>query len=567
MKKFPLFQFLFCLCAFVLISNAKAVFGQVSNPSAWSSLIANDTILHCDTILRQTFNQRESDNWNYVSQNTSINSFITRFEIKPNGFAMFDALPSDKYNSTRIDIYFGFSAFNSSQKFCIFKSPTDSIIIPNNKEFYSIVNHTSPLLIRYYNPLSSNYLFLRRIFALGFTKCYSLFSGAGSWTDSSSWSSLSPIGNRHALINGNVNVDSCVYCSNVSLFNGSINVSSGDTLSVDTLSLHEHDISITGQGSIQISNSARVYKTFENKGSWYFVSFPFDVYKEEIDSDFQMADDTPNSGGNYFYVIKYDGAHRSSNNEANNNWSVLDPSDFNDENPVFKKGFGYLVAIDELAQKDTMFFNTTALRKISPGEEVSLEIEMPSYSSNTSEQHKGWVLCGNPLFSYLPLKNIVDNGSTDGNVYCFDGEKYVAYNFDSDYSLPPFTSFFIKSNRTDILTIRNNSQINKSHIIKNCHLRELISISEPNTNSLTNTNVQVLSEEKANQYHLYANNVYLTNMTSSGTLFVYDLLGRQLSSHKFSIGNSLIRLDVETGLYIIRLKSNIDISFKSFIRK
>ncbi|MCD7913817.1 MAG: hypothetical protein LUG96_00205 [Tannerellaceae bacterium] len=105
-----------------------------------------------------------------------------------------------------------------------------------------------------------------------------------------------------------------------------------------------------------VEDQMHVYKTFDEKGKWYFVSFPFDVYMDGIDKDFELKDDQPNAGGNFLYILFYDGIKRSMQNRSTGNWEII--STMNGNQPVFEKGKGYLIAIDEKATKNTLVFSS-----------------------------------------------------------------------------------------------------------------------------------------------------------------------------------------------------------------
>ena len=103
--------------------------------------------------------------------------------------------------------------------------------------------------------------------------------------------------------------------------------------------------------------------TFAEKGKWYFVSFPHDGSLAGIDARFQLGDAstvTTEPVNNILYIQTYDGRRRAENNRSDGNWTVLSADAFSPEDILLEKGKGYLMAIDETADIQTLSFSSPA---------------------------------------------------------------------------------------------------------------------------------------------------------------------------------------------------------------
>ncbi|MCC8093947.1 MAG: hypothetical protein LIP05_00405 [Tannerellaceae bacterium] len=201
---------------------------------------------------------------------------------------------------------------------------------------------------------TSGYYCLDHVFAFTDLPSYSLFKGKGNWEDEFLWTHLPAYRNRNALIQGEITLSSAIHCRESWLHQSLLTIRDQAALTCRELHLYDSKISIQTEGKLVVEDQMHMYKTFDEKGKWYFVSFPFDVYMDGIDKDFELKDDQPNAGGNFLYILFYDGIKRSMQNRSTGNWEII--STMNGNQPVFEKGKGYLIAIDEKPLKTRLSF-------------------------------------------------------------------------------------------------------------------------------------------------------------------------------------------------------------------
>ena len=91
---------------------------------------------------------------------------------------------------------------------------------------------------------------------------YTKWKGEGDWNDYKNWSHFFPQGKRNALVQGSVSVHNWADCNQ--------------------LIAYQPNIQVTDKGRLTVNRFTAVYP-FAAKGKWFFVSFPFDVYKSDID--------------------------------------------------------------------------------------------------------------------------------------------------------------------------------------------------------------------------------------------------------------------------------------------
>ena len=133
--------------------------------------------------------------------------------------------------------------------------------------------------------------------------------------DKPRWSNLPPLRRRCALISGTATINSSIECQTASLGNGgSLAITENGHFIVNNLFLHSTDnpptatdFSPTVQGELSVKEYITLQYTFPEKGKWYFLSFPFDVYLKEIDNRFQLKDEQFTGNGDYFYMLTYNG--------------------------------------------------------------------------------------------------------------------------------------------------------------------------------------------------------------------------------------------------------------------
>lgn len=195
---------------------------------------------------------------------------------------------------------------------------------------------------------------------------YSLFTGSSDWNNEDRWSHLPAYRHRNALINGTISVNTNISCKDIFIGDGSIRISPTGNLSANNLTIYSGDNALASSstlrssGTINIAGKITVEKTFAQKGKWYFISFPFDVFASGIDPDFQLGDDKSDTNGNYFYVQTYNGEKRANSQSPSNNWEVIPQTIINTSQPIFKKNKGYLIAIDASADRQNLRFSSKA---------------------------------------------------------------------------------------------------------------------------------------------------------------------------------------------------------------
>jgi hypothetical protein len=302
--------------------------------------------------------------------------------------------------------------------------------------------------------------------------------------------------------------------------------------------------SFLNRGSLQVDGRVCLTRNFSRKGVWYFVSFPFDVYAEGVDPDFSLGDDQTNTGGNYFYVLTYDGEKRSTERSGESCWTVVPASAAQGDLPLFEKGKGYLLAIDEEADRTTLCFSSAeGAVPDSFGKTEAFTLTVP-YAVEETDPERGWILCGNPLPSPLPL-GAFDHPDLDGFVYVFNGEGYSAIGVTGNYALPPFSAFFLKAKRSVTLSV-GLMETAQEELLQTLPLRGVPtapSVERASGNEQVKTTIGGRLEGDVFR---------LSGTTGHGRLQVYDSAGRSITSSSFAEGAVVqIALPREKGFYIV----------------
>ena len=376
-------------------------------------------------------------------------------------------------------------------------------------------------------PSDGGYYCIDRIYISGRNRENSLFHSPGNWHQAELWSHHYPTHNRNALIRGEVTVDAPAVCKEMVICNANIQLLEGGSLQTEKIT---------------------TLLPFPEKGKWYFVSFPFDVYPEHIDSRFDLGDETTQTlekTNNVFYVQVYDGIRRSEQNVASGNWQVIPEDAMQDDAPLFRKGQGYLVALDKTAGTDTLCFTSASNEKLTftPTMEIAIEADQ---SQQGDSEHNGWFLCGNPFPSSISIQDIQSNPDLDGYIYCYESGEYKAYPIgDSEHVLAPFAAFFVKAKRNTQLRI-SKSSINKASSFRSALQLYSGEHSDP-TITANESPVPTIN------YKLQGENIFLYNLPGTGRLTIFDIQGKQLHSAKLPAGNSQYSLPNADGIYLIRL--------------
>ena len=572
-------QFAQCvLTKIIFFSTIIPLHAQVPNPSLWESFVKSDkNILISDTFRLQTFGDSEWDNWEYTTSGSTRIQNVSSINIDKLGGKMglqmslqsrinFIKYDPSLYTDVKAEIFFGGLYLNKGDNFRIdiyrekgMSSHTISNINADNatSRYDSLAITNTPCGFDLYTASASSntkgYYCLQYALAYGKIPSYSLFSGDGNWNDTTHWSHLPPLRHRNALIKGNVNIPTAIYCQNIAIHSGRLNINTNSRLTLNNLDLYGDEAFLYSTGEISLANQITFHKTFEELGKWYFISFPFDVYPSGIDSRFEQKDDTPNNGGNYFYVQTYNGDKRSTTNQSFGNWEVVPIH--TDNTPLFEKNKGYLIALDEKATERTLSFSSF------PGDipenfankgviSISLATDIhPDHSENY-----GWYLCGNPFPAPLVLSQIDKNPTLDGNIYVYDGSKYKTYSLNSDYALPPFAAFFVKASSTTEVKITSNNIHTKTINIIPTNIPMNKSISEPYFNQQS---TKITNPHAAN-FHFFIKDkvLYLQNIPGNGYINIFNIMGHCILQKKIEQGSQIIPISNLSGTYILQINSS-----------
>ena len=553
----------FMQCAFLCTSYA--LHAQVSNPSTWESFInSEDNPTVCDTFRIQTFGKSEKDNWDFtLTGSSSVVQDKYTLKLPVGSGAIFQPYSLSAYTDVKIKIHVAGLHLSSKDSLLLYvfrngedekltaHTPTEEDYL--NYKYFTIGNNPNSLSFVTTQTTSeaTGYYMTDSVFAYGNIPTYSLFTGTGIWTDSTRWSHLPPLRNRSALINGTVSITEDTQCHDIAIYSGSLQIGSSSQLSINNLDLYGDEANVLSNGEINISNRITVHKTFESTDKWYFISFPFDVYLSGIDSQFEQKDDTPNDGGNYFYVQTYNGDKRATENQSSENWEVV-PIHTDTNTPLFEKNRGYLIALDKNATQKTLSFSSQ------PGEVTEdfaqkgiLSITLENNSTSTNQENYGWYLCGNPLPAPLALSRIKSNAALDGYVYVYNGSSYQPYAIGSNHALPPFSAFFVKASSSTTLQIMEENTTKNAVSVIDTHHPLNITTEEPHTKQ----NVHIETPEKEIRYAIKDKQLYLQNIPTPGNIKLFNLLGECVWQKVIQAGTQTIPVTTEPGIYILQIQT------------
>lgn len=577
MKKKVLY---FVQCSLVKISLFSAICplqAQVSNPSSWQNFVnSNENVMVSDTFRLQTFGDSEWDNWEYtLIGNSSLVQDKNTIKIPVGSGAIFLPLSLTNYTNAKIVVHIAGLNLKPGESllFKVHRNNKDEVITANKPEqgkdfmgykYLTIADNPSSFTITTNRTTNTQngYYMTDSIFAYGDIPSYTLFSGIGDWSDTTRWSHLPPLRHRNALINGNVNIAADTYCNNATISAGDLIISPQSRLTLNNLDLYGTEATIHSNGEINISNCITLHKTFDKAGKWYFISFPFDVYPSGIDPRFAQKDATPNDGGNYFYVQSYNGDKRASANQSAGNWEVVPIRSIGV--PLFEKNKGYLIALDEKAADRTLSFSSQ------PGDIPEdfartglLAVPIESSMTSDNQENYGWYLCGNPLPAPLVLSQIEKNIALDGKVYIYDGRGYKSYSLDSNYALPPFSAFFVKTSApTEIKVVSDQAPTKATNIIQT-DFPLVLKESEPCQSSQssgldTSATGDIL-------FRIKDRSIYLENVPETGLLRLVNMTGNCVLQRKIQEGSQTIPFTCEPGIYILQIRSSHHLSHHKVI--
>ena len=372
----------------------------------------------------------------------------------------------------------------------------------------------------------NGYYYVDSVYAHGMIPTYSLFTGNSDWNHEDHWSHLPAYRHRNALINGNISINTNISCKDIFIGNGNIHILPTGNLSANNLTIYPNDgtlassSTLRSSGTINISGKITIERTFAQKGKWYFISFPFDVFASGIDPDFQLGDDKSDTNGNYFYVQTYNGEKRANSQSPSNNWEVIPRTIINTSQPIFKKNKGYLIAIDASADRQNLRFSSKAGDiPIDFGKNGQASIPVSINNQSQNQNHNGWYLCGNPLPAPLSLSQIESNSALDGYIYIYDGSTYQPYVIGSDFAIPPFSAFFVKANKSTSLSVYNTSEpANYKLLSTNAPIS--FPTSEPQAQQDSPVSNQVFSFPELS-YQLENKTLFITNLPSPGKVELF----------------------------------------------
>lgn len=376
---------------------------------------------------------------------------------------------------------------------------------------------------------SDGYYCIDSLFLVGNIEQYSLLQQSGTWHDHSLWSHDYTSLRRVALIDANVRINQAAECLHL------IN--------------NQKEIRIQPEGVLHTRQMTTLH-TFAEKGKWYFVSFPHDVSLEGIDARFQLGDAstvTTEPVNNILYIQTYDGRRRAENNRSDGNWTVLSADAFSPEDILLEKGKGYLMAIDETADIQTLSFSSPANDSLTFRETMSVHLEANTLQGG-DEANNGWILCGNPYPSAVSLQEILPNPDLDGHVYLYNGQDYEAYPIDSDYAIPAGSAFFVKAVQDTELLFQRKEDTASSVILQ--HMALPYQGKEPRSLSIT----QAIKPSCKIQYIIRAGKIHIQN-SQAGELIVYTVLGKEVKRMRLLEGEGEYALPQSAGMYFLRIIS------------
>lgn len=555
-----------------------SIHAQVSDPSMWNLFInSKENVVVSDTFRLQTFGDSEGDNWEYTTEGTTKVLDASSVNIDDLGGKMGLRLSlgsslsfpriSLHHLNVNMSLYYGGSYLNPKDDlnitiYYVEGEKTAKLFSTDNKnsvcDYSSVPIANNPVAFTVHAaPTSSSnekgYFCIKYATASGNIPQYSLFTGAGNWGDTLRWSHLPPLRNRSALIGGDVTIDTNTRCKSAALSTGSLQIAPNTRFITDDLHLYDAKGSLTSQGEIVINKQITFHKTFDEKGKWYFISFPFNVYPHNIDARFLQKDAAPNDGGNFFYVQRYNGEKRAQTNSSAGNWEVCPIIEVNSHAPLFEKGKGYLIALDEKATDQTLLFSSeTGEIPIDFAKNGEIPITVSASGTGINKENKGWYLCGNPMPAPLLLSQIAHNPALDGFIYLYDGTGYKAYPIQSNYALPPFSAFFVKASHETELTV--SLPVSSSpHVLLPTNAPLISSKSEPSVRE-GSSGLTGLGTETP-RFFVSDKNLYLEHMPSAGYMQLIDLTGRCLAKVPIAKGTQTIPIHCNPGLYIIHISA------------
>ncbi|MDH6356923.1 T9SS type A sorting domain-containing protein [Parabacteroides sp. PF5-9] len=566
--------------------------GQSFDTSLWNDFIhENSGRTFRDTFLLQTFNNTSTDSWPYTTKGSTAVFDATTAGIKnaseglslklyPGSELIMTDIPDN--NFTKIRIYAPYAAYQLKKgenllvsayrkNKPIVKKPW---LIPEKNGYtahykeqkedelystpYIYIEEDRPSFINPQNiqlniqgtkSETSGFYAFDSIYATREVPLFLLFDKDHQWDEETFWQETLPHPNGTSLVKGRVEVDMDIHSHELYLGNGEIVVHKENDLTVNRLYICNPDISLIAQGDLHIKDSLIVNIPIPEKGKWYFLSFPFDVYPEAIDQRFELGDNQTTTSGNFFYMQTYNGERRAVRRRATGNWGVISTSMKQDNKPLFEKHKGYLLALDRQADYNSLRLAIPAEQiPVDFGKAVSLPITVDHGGDG---EHDGWYLCGNPLSAPLLLDQITPNMDLDGHIYIYNGSEYIGYPIGSSYALPPFAPFFIKTSKATTL-ILNSTPLAATHQLLPSFPPLHTLMAEPRSTDIST----LIPAEKDRESYIEGKILYL-NLVSAGRVSMTDMNGRKWLDQFVPAGVSTISLNYLPGIYLIHIEAGL----------
>lgn len=479
------------------------------SPSQWSTFVSSDKNLLVEhTLLKQSFETEASDQWEYITDGTvvdlstyGINKIDGNKALKltRNQNLTLETIPVapylDYYTSVKTLVD---AAGYKTIKGCILETrhhsateerlynwitikATNSYTFPFNDpnslatnieyaanqktRVFEMDKHFQPYSFSANDFSSANEyaFFIDNIRIIGKASMYTMTSTNDTWSNTD-WTHNRPQAHTSALVAHDTEVNTHEQCNNLHIGNATLHINSnGNLLVSDNLVIHSQTNSSTNpafynEGALSIQNNLEFHITFDQKAKWVFVSFPHDVYIDDIDNNWNLGDASTTTGGNKFYVRKYNSDKRAS--DGSSGWQVISTSEVNSSTPLFERNKGYLVAIDQTATEATLpvYIHN---EKLTPtfASNATVAISAALHNSNASSEHSGWSLMGNPFPAEITVDYLLSTLGSGYELFTFDGSEYAKLESGSGHTIKPFGAFFIKATQAKTINLNNQKSI------------------------------------------------------------------------------------------------------------
>lgn len=480
------------------------------SPSQWSTFVSSDKNLLVEhTLLKQSFETEASDQWEYTTDGTvvdlstyGINKIDGNKALKltRNQNFTLETIPVAPY----LDYYSNVKTFieaagNNTINGCILRtqhyfdsklssidwikvkatktfsfpfnnqsSSTSNIEYAGNQKtrYFEMEKHLQPysFIVNDFSGASDYAFFIDHIRIVGRANLFTMTTTAGEWNSSDSWTHNRPNIHTSALIAHNTEIGIHEQCNNLHIGNAALHINSnGNLLVSDNFAIHAQTNSsinpaFYNEGALSIQNNLEFHITFDQNAKWVFVSFPHDVYVDDIDNNWSLGDASTTTGGNKFYVRKYNSDKRAS--DGSSGWQVISTSEVNSTTPLFERNKGYLVAIDQTATEATLpvYIHN---EKLTPtfASNATVAISAALHNSNASSEHSGWSLMGNPFPAAITVDYLLSTLGSGYELFTFDGSEYAKLESGSGHTIKPFGAFFIKATQAKTINLKNQKSI------------------------------------------------------------------------------------------------------------